>query len=64
MFVGKKVVLLLVIMLIVSGVFLLVGSCVVADVKPVVPSFTVQEVSQPYDVPPSTVTTVLPKVVS
>jgi ABC-type sugar transport system permease subunit len=39
---------------------LLVGSCVasVDNVKPVVPSFTLKEIAQPYDVPPSSTTIV------
>jgi len=56
-FVDKKFALLLPILLIISGMFLF-ESCVVAEIKPAAPSFTVQEISQPYDVPPTTTTTV------
>ena len=40
-----------------SMLFLLLveSSCVGADVKPVVPSFTLKEISQPYDVSPITI---------
>jgi hypothetical protein len=61
---NKKVVGLICVFIVVSVLFLsvlLVTPCVAVDVvKPMVPSFTVQEVAQPYDVPPSTVTIVDP----
>jgi len=39
---------------------LLAEPCVASEAKPATPTFTIVEISQPYDVPPSTVTTVDP----
>ncbi|MCL2643762.1 MAG: hypothetical protein FWD52_09745, partial [Candidatus Bathyarchaeota archaeon] len=58
---SKKFVGLFSVLILLSMLFLLfVGFCVAADVKPAVPSFTLKEISQPYDVPPTTTTIVDP----
>ena len=55
---NKKVEKLFTVLIILSMLLLLVGFCVGDDVKPVAPSFTLKEISQPYDVPPTTTTIV------
>ena len=54
---SKKFVVGLFFVLILFSVFL-VGFCVGDDVKPAAPSFTLKEIAQPYDVPPTTTTIV------
>jgi hypothetical protein len=47
-------------MLTVLGVLLLFEPCVALEAKPAIPTFTIQEISQPYDVSPTTTTSVDP----